>query len=64
MIANEQACQGGDGNMLRKHARRIASVVVFLTSQEGNTVVRGQQEQPAVTTMVNEGEIVSVTQRD
>lgn len=44
MIANEQACQGGDGNMLRKHTRRIASVIVFLTRLQGNTIVRGQQE--------------------
>lgn len=54
MIANEQTCQGGDGNVLRKYARRIASVIVFLIRQEGNTIVRGQQEQLAVTKMVNE----------
>lgn len=64
MIANEQACQGGDVNILRKHARRIASVTVFFTRQEGNTVVRGQQEQLAVTKKVNEGESIRVTQRD
>lgn len=64
MIAKEQACQGGDDNMLRKHARRIASVIVFLTRQEGNTVVRGQQKQLALTKMVNEGEGIRVTQRD
>lgn len=31
MIAKAQACQGGDGNVLRKHARRTASAIVFLT---------------------------------
>lgn len=47
--------------MLRKHARRTASVIGFLTRQEGNTIVRGQQEQLAVTRMVNEGESIRVT---
>lgn len=40
--------------MLRKHNRKIASVIVVLTRQEGNTIVRVQQEQLAVTKMVNE----------
>lgn len=64
MIAKAQACQGGDGNVLRKHARRTASAIVFLTRREGNTVVRGQQEQLAVTEMVNEGGSIRVTRRD
>lgn len=65
MIAKARACQGGDGNVLRKHARRTASAMVPLTRREGNTVVRGQKEQLAVTEMVNEGGSIRVTtQRD
>jgi len=49
---------------LRKHPRRIASVTVFLTRQEGNAVVRGQQEELAVIKMVTEVESIKVTQTD
>lgn len=64
MIAKKQACQGGGSHMLTRHARSTASVTVFLRRQEGNTAVRGQQEQLLVNKMVNEGESVRVTQRD
>lgn len=64
MIAKAQACQGGDGNVLRKHARRTASAIVLLRRWEGNRVVRGQQEQLTLTAMVSEGRSIKVTQRD
>lgn len=64
MIAKAQACQEGDGNVLRKHARRTASAIVMLTRREGNTVLRGQQEQLTLTEMGNEGGSIRVTQRD
>lgn len=50
--------------MLRKHARRTASAIVMLTRREGNTVLRGQQEQLTLTEMGNEGGSIRVTQRD
>lgn len=48
-----------------KIARRFASATVFLTRlRESKRVVRGQEEERAVTEMVSKTESIRVTQRD